>query len=101
MQLPTSRPKSLTMKSSVSVSVGGAPGLVAGLIAQQRQDPERYFGRERPEIDLRGSMRKPVWFLLSALMASDSIVWAQQYVISTIAGGGPPPSGVAAVNADI
>ena len=34
-----------------------------------------------------------------ALLASGVALWAQQYVISTIAGGAPPPTPVAALNA--
>src|SRR5262245_54596169 len=37
---------------------------------------------------------------LGLLLASGT-VWAQQYVISTIAGGAPPPTPIAGVNADI
>src|SRR5437870_12246588 len=38
---------------------------------------------------------------LGLLLASGTAAWAQQYVISTIAGGAPPPTPVAAVNASI
>src|SRR5213593_4017849 len=38
---------------------------------------------------------------LGLLFASGTAAWAQQYVISTIAGGAPPPTPVAAVNANI
>src|SRR6266566_3976315 len=38
---------------------------------------------------------------LGLLLASGTAAWAQQYVISTIAGGAPPPTPVAGVNADI
>jgi hypothetical protein len=38
---------------------------------------------------------------LGLLLASGTAAWAQQYVISTFAGGAPPPTPVAAVNASI
>src|SRR3989442_12658805 len=38
---------------------------------------------------------------LGLLLASGTAAWAQEYVISTIAGGAPPPTPVAAVNANI
>ena len=38
---------------------------------------------------------------LGLLLASGTAAWAQQYVISTFAGGAPPPTPIAAVNAPI
>src|SRR2546428_8176287 len=38
---------------------------------------------------------------LGLLLASGTAAWAQQYVISTFAGGAPPPTPIAAVNASI
>src|SRR3989442_1962338 len=38
---------------------------------------------------------------LGLLLVSGTAAWAQQYVISTIAGGAPPPTPIAAVNASI
>src|SRR6266849_4837398 len=38
---------------------------------------------------------------LGLLLASGTAAWAQQYVISTIAGGAPPPTPVAGVNASL
>src|SRR5213594_2755804 len=38
---------------------------------------------------------------LGVLLASGTAAWAQQYVISTFAGGAPPPTPIAAVNAPI
>src|SRR5262249_52826914 len=38
---------------------------------------------------------------LGLLLASGTAAWPQHYVISTIAGGAPPPTPVAGVNADI
>src|SRR5260370_24909673 len=38
---------------------------------------------------------------LGLLLASGTAAWAQQYMISTIAGGAPPPTPIAAVNASI
>src|SRR5438552_14049058 len=38
---------------------------------------------------------------LGVLLASGTAAWAQQYLISTFAGGAPPPTPIAAVNAPI
>src|SRR5438034_3309266 len=38
---------------------------------------------------------------LGLLLVSGTAAWAQQYVISTIVGGAPPPTPIAAVNASI
>jgi hypothetical protein len=42
-------------------------------------------------------MKTAAWFVLSA----SSVASAQQYMISTFAGGAPPPTPIAAVNASI
>ena len=46
-------------------------------------------------------MRKALLVGFALLLASSTPAWAQQYVISTIAGGAPPPTPVAALSASI
>jgi uncharacterized repeat protein (TIGR01451 family) len=43
-------------------------------------------------------MKKTLWFGMALLLACGTL-WAQQYVITTVAGGGQPPTGIAAVTA--
>ena len=45
--------------------------------------------------------KTPMRFGLGLLLLTVPAVWPQQYVISTVAGGAPPPTPIAAVNASI